>query len=186
MAINLNKPETIPAPLQPHLATFLPLLNKETLIEVVLGLNNDLTAAKQDLTETCLSRDAARRELAAIKIAAKQRSDRDILSELEDGEIISYVAECLPNYMVEALPHVAAMTAEFEEKYYGLDLTNRRLRERLTKLEERFAKVTMSLAQAEAALGIPADDEWDSWSDAVWEEVDGRLVPCDKHLKTLD
>ena len=179
MAINLNKPETIPAPLQPHLKTFLPLLSKETLIEVVLGLNSDLTAAKADV--------ALRQQEAAALFAAANRSDRDILSELEDGEIISYVAECLPNYMVEALPHVAAMTAEFEEKYYGLDLTNRRLRDTLAKLEERFEKVTMRLAQAEAALGVPADDEWDSWADEAnsRREID-RSINQLRLTKTLD
>ena len=144
MAINLTKTETVPAPLQPHLATFLPLLNKETLIEVVLGVHRELTAAKQDLTETCLSRDAARSELAA-------------------------------------------MTAEFEEKYYGLDLTNRRLRDTLAKLEERFEKVTMRLAQAEAALGVPADDEWDSWADEAnsRREID-RSINQLLLTKTLD
>lgn len=73
-----------------------------------------------------------------------------------------------------------ARTAEFEEKYYGLDLENRRLRktielrgERIKHLEERFAVVTMRLAQAEAALGVfcpegldePCNDEWDALSD---------------------
>jgi hypothetical protein len=83
MAINLTKTETVPAPLQPHLATFLPLLNKETLIEVVLGLNSDLTAAKVEL-----------------------------------------------------------------------DTMTKRLRE------------------AEAALGVPFNDEWDSWSDAALKTLD--------------
>jgi len=108
---------TIPALLQPHLKAFLPLLNKETLIDVVLGMNLELTNAKQEL-------DALKQELDA-------------------------------------------RTAEFEEKYYGLDLLNRALEKCNTFHVERTAELTKRLAQAEAALGVPAYDEWDVWSDAA-------------------
>jgi len=154
----------------PALKSFLLKQSHESLIDLALNLSRAAWTAEDEIA-------TLKQEVAALSAATKiaaNRSDCDILSELEDGEIISYVAECLPNYMVEALPHVAAMTAEFEEKYYGLDLTNRRLRDTLAKLEERFAKVTMSLAQAEAALGIyePVNDEWDSWADAAIKTLD--------------
>lgn len=45
-----------------------------------------------------------------------------------------------------------ARTAEFEEKYYGLQNENRALQKRLR--------------EAEAALGVPCSDEWDVYSDA--------------------
>lgn len=158
MTINLTKTETP----QTHLEAFLNTLPKDMLIRIAVGLNGDLNKAQ-------IATAAAKQEVAALSQAisiAANRSDRDILSELEDGEVISYVAQCLPDYMVEALPHVAAMTKEFEEKYYGLDLQNRALEKhqkflkgRIKHLEERFAVVTMRLAQAEAALGVFCNDE---------------------------
>ena len=116
MTINLNKTTTIPAPLQPHLATFLPLLTKETLIEIVVGLNNDLTAAKAD----------------------------DTLRQQE----------------------VAAMTHEFEEKYYGLDLQNRKLEKRHAFHMERIANLTKRLAQAEAV-----EERWYAEQDFLPDEL---------------
>jgi hypothetical protein len=68
---------------------------------------------------------------------------------------------------VTAKVELDARSAEFEEKYYGLDLQNRKLEKRHTFHVERIADLTKRLAQAEAALGVPADDEWDSWSDAA-------------------
>lgn len=55
---------------------------------------------------------------------------------------------------------IADLTKDFEEKYYSRDLEARRLEKRNEWLKQR-------LAEAEAALGVPAEDEWDSWADAA-------------------
>jgi hypothetical protein len=64
-----------------------------------------------------------------------------------------------------AKTELEARSAEFEEKYYGLDLQNRKLEKRHAFHVERIADLTKRLAQAEAALGVPCNDEWDSWAD---------------------
>lgn len=121
---------------QTHLEAFLSTLPKEMLIRIAVGLNGDLTKAQ-------IAAAAAKQEVAtAAAHAANLNAWNASLNQELD-----------------------ARTAEFEEKYYGLDLQNRKLEKRHAFHVERIADLTKRLAQAEAALGVPCNDEWDSWAD---------------------
>ena len=87
----------------------------------------------------------------------------DLLGTL-DGE--TEETKALEKQKARLREELDARTAEFEEKYYGLEMENRRLRKTIELREGSIAELKKRLAQAEAALGVPCSDEWDVYSDA--------------------
>lgn len=121
---------------QTHLEAFLSTLPKEMLIRIAVGLNGDLTKAQYHAA-------AAKQEVAtaAAHAANIELRETNLMKELE------------------------ARTAEFEEKYYGLDLLNRKLEKRHTFHVERIADLTKRLAQAKAA-----EECWEAAQDVLPDE----------------
>lgn len=128
-------------------------MGKVATLEQKVSLLTD--ALEMEVNETAaLTRRNQRLEVALDDVHAKRGA---LLRELQNRS-------CENAALKQELD---ARTAEFEEKYYGLDLLNRALEKCNTFHVERTAELTKRLAQAEAALGVPAYDEWDVWSDAA-------------------
>ena len=159
MAIKLNKP-TIPAPLQPHLEAFLPLLTKETLIEVVLGLNNDLTAAKADVT-------LRQQEAAALDNTVEELRTA-LRVEIGRGDAHSRNTEWWRQRNSELHNEVSALKNEQRNLRGSL----RSLVNEKSAFIHEVAALKRQVEELQAERAAPFNDEWDSWSDAALKTLD--------------
>lgn len=113
-------------------------LSPKMLASMLVEASEYVTTLEQGEANLLRSNAARLREINALTQSVKIAHDHAANMELRETNM---------------LKELHARTAEFEEKYYGLQNENRALQKRL--------------AQAEAALGVPAYDEWDSWSDVA-------------------
>jgi len=157
MAINLNKtkPETVPAPLQSHLAMFLPLLSKETLIEVALGLNKDLTAAKADVTLRQQEATALDNTVEELRTA--------LGAEIGRGDAHSRNTEWWRKRNSELHNEVSALKNEQRNLRGSL----RSLVNEKSAFIHEVAALKRQVEELQANRAAPFNDEWDSWSDAA-------------------